>query len=84
MSRREADHFAQELLVHLAEDVRREHGELVGTIRIIKVADDLFKDLVIDGEPKGELVRGLGPAFLRSEVKQAGVVALVGPLEELA
>ncbi len=81
--RRQADDLAQELLVHLAQDVRRQDGELVGAVRVVQAAEDVLQQLVIHGETEGQLIGRLGTALLGSEVEQAGVVPLVGAAEEL-
>ena len=60
------DHLAQELLVDLAEDLGGQHGELVGAVGVVELADDLLERLVVDGQAEGQLVgrlrRGPSPA----------------------
>ena len=40
MARRELDNLAQELLVHLAEDVSREDREFVGALGVVKTPEN--------------------------------------------
>lgn len=46
-------------------------------------ADDVFEDLVIDGQVKRQLVRGLGPAPFALKAKDARVLAVIGLPEQL-
>ena len=81
----EADDLAEELLVDLAEDVGGEDGELVGAARDSRGRLRMSREeLVVEVEGQGELVGGFVAALLRLEVEEAGVVAVVGLLEELA
>ena len=79
----EADDLAEELLVHLAEDVGGEDGELVGAFGIVEPLDDVFQRLVVDLDLGGEGVGFFVAVFLFLEVEQAGVVPVVGLGEEL-
>ena len=38
----QADHLAQELLVDLAQDVGRQHGELVGAVGVVEALEDVL------------------------------------------
>ena len=79
----QADDLAEELLVHLAEDVRREGREDVGRLGVVEAPDDVPEELVVYVEGEGEFVRRFVAVFLGSEVEEAGVVAGVGLLEKL-
>ena len=79
----EADDLAEELLVHLAEDVRREGGEDVGRLGVVEAPDDVPEELVVYVKGKGEFVGGFMAALLGFEMEEAGVVAGVGLLEKL-
>jgi hypothetical protein len=78
----EADDFAEELLVDLAEDFGRHGGEFVGALGVVQPAEDVLEDFVVQVEVGGELVGRLAAA-LALEVEQAGVVLFVGAVEEL-
>jgi hypothetical protein len=39
---READYFAEELFIHLAEDVRGEDRELVGAVGVVEAFEDVL------------------------------------------
>ena len=49
----QADDLAQELLVHLAEDVGRQDRELVGAVRVVEPLDDVLEDPVVDAQGGG-------------------------------
>jgi len=66
----EADDLAQELLVHLAQDLGRQYRELVGTLRVIQPTQDALEDLVVQRQGRGQ---GVG-----LEVEEVGVVLLIG------
>ena len=84
VARGEPDDLAQELLVHLAQDVGGQDGELVRAVRVVEAAEDVLEDLVVHHQAEGQLVGRLGPALLGAEVEQARVVPLVGAAEQLA
>lgn len=77
------DHLAEKLLVDVAEDLRPQDRELVGALRVIEALEDIFQDLVIDLQVKGQLVGGRGRVFLPTEVEEAGVILVVGQEVEL-
>ena len=79
----EADDFAEELLIDLAENVRRQRGENVGTLRVIKALENVAQEFVVEVEAEREFVGRFVAAFLRLEVEEAGVLAGVGLLELL-
>jgi hypothetical protein len=79
----EPNHFAEEPLVHLAEDVGRQNGELVGACRVVDASQDIAQDLVVELEIRRQLVMGLGAVFRAREMKEPGVVAFVGAVEPL-
>lgn len=83
MAGRQADHFAQELFVDLAQDFAGEDREFVGARGVVEVAKDFFERLVVEDEPGREGVGRLGAAFFGVEVEEAGVVAVVSFAEEL-
>ena len=60
----QADDFAQELLVDLAEDVGGQHRELVRAVGVVEVAEDVFEQLVVDVQAGGQAVGrvGAGPS----------------------
>ena len=47
VSRGEANDLAQELLVHLAKDICRQHGELVRAVGIVKLTNDVLEHLIV-------------------------------------
>ena len=60
MAGREPDDLAEELLVDLAQDVGRQHGELVGAVRVVEALEDALEGLVVDGQLGGQLGGRLG------------------------
>ena len=73
---RQADDLAQELLVHLAQDVGWQHRELVGALGVVEAGQDGLEHPVVNGQRRGQRV-GL-------KVKEAGVVLFVGLAVEVA
>ena len=69
----QCDPFAQKLLISIAQHLHWQHAELVGTFRIIQLADNVFERFVIDGQFRRELVRMGSVLFLK--LKQSGIVA---------
>ncbi len=43
----QADNLAQKLLIHLAENVGRQHGKFIRAVRIVEALDDVFQRFVI-------------------------------------
>jgi hypothetical protein len=79
----EADDLAEELLIHPAEDVGGQNGEFIRGIRVVEPPEDLLERLVVDGEAQRESIRRRGAPLLLPEMKQAGVIPVVGPVEDL-
>ena len=80
---RQPDHLAQELLVDLPQNLRRQDGELIRALGVVQSTEDVLEELVVEAQTEGELIRRLA-AFLRREVEQARVVALVRAAEDFA
>jgi hypothetical protein len=79
----QADDFAKELLVDLAEDVGRDDGKRVRAVRIVEVAQDVAEELVVEIERQRQLVGILATVLFPIEVEEAGVLASVSSLEQL-
>ena len=60
VARRQADDLAEELLVDLAENLRRQHRKLVGAVGIVQALEDLLERLVVDVQAGRQLVGRLG------------------------
>ena len=80
---REPDDLAEKLLVDLAENVGRQDGKFVGTLGVVEAADDVLEGLVVDRQPGREFVGRSARSFSGLEMKEAGVVAIVGLVEEI-
>ena len=80
----EADDLAEKLLIDLAEDVGGDDGEYVRAVGVVEAAQDVAQELVVEVQREGQFVGRFVAALLRLEVEQAGVVAVVGRLEQLA
>jgi hypothetical protein len=80
----EANDFAEELFVNLAEDIGRKSGEDVWALGIVEALEDAFEEFVVDFEVERKGVGSFVAAFLGFKMEEAGVVAVVSMLEELA
>ena len=80
----EADNLAEKLFIDLPEDVGGEDGKFVRAFGIIEAAQNVAEQLVVQIEREREFVRVFVAALFFLEVEQAGVVAGVGVLKELA
>lgn len=80
----EPDDFAQKLFIDLAEDFRREDGEFIRAVGVVEPPDDVFERLVVDRESWRKVVGRFGTAFFGLKMKEAGVVAIVGLLINIA
>jgi len=78
-----ADHLAQKLLVHLPQDLRRQHRKLVGAFGVVQAFDDILQRSVVNGKRGRKEVGLLGLVLFVFEVEDAGVVARIGAAEEL-
>jgi len=76
VGRSQTDDLAQELLVHLAQDLGGEHREFVGGLGVVQSGQDGLEHLVVNGQRFGQ---GVGP-----EVKEPRVVFFVGLAVEVA
>ena len=83
MSCCESDDLAEELLIHLAQDVRGENGELIRAFGIVEPVDDVFKRFIVDRDVRGELVRFLVAVLFSLEMEQPGIVPVIRLAEEL-
>jgi len=81
MARRQPNDFTKELLVHLSENVCRKDRKLVRAVGIIEISDDLYKRLVVDVRSNVREIGCLSSVLLFLEMKQSGVVLLIGPVE---
>lgn len=77
------DHAPEELLVDLPENVHRQHRELVRAHGVVEAADDPGENSVVHAQIGRQVVGLLQPAAFAPEVKEAGVVAVVGLAEHL-
>src|SRR5439155_24848801 len=77
MPGRQADHFAKELLVDLAEDFCRENRKFVGGMRLVKAFKNILENLVIDIERGSKLVGGLFAVVFLVKMKQARVITVI-------
>jgi len=68
----------------LAEDVGGEDGKLVWAVGIVEAAQDVAQELVVEFERQGKFIGGFVAVLFPFEVEEAGVVADVGGLEQLA
>ena len=80
----EPDHLAKELLVDLPYDVRREHGEGVRTVRVVETAYDLLQGFIVNFKAQGDVIRALFTPLFCPEMEKAGIVPVVGFMENLA
>ena len=71
------------MFVNLAEDIGGQHGELVGTVRIIEAADNSLEGGIVDLEFGREIVGRLDPISFFLKIEQTGVVTLVRFPKEL-
>jgi hypothetical protein len=78
----ERDHLAEETFVYAAEDLGFHHGKLIRALRVVKPVDDDLERLVVDVERGRERVGRFVPVLFLEKVKETGVVAFVGALEE--
>jgi len=75
---REPDDLAEKLLVDLAEDVRRQHAELIRALGIVEAPEDVLEGLVVDSQAERQPIGSVGAAPLGLEVEEARVVAVIG------
>ena len=80
----EPDDLAEELLVDLAEDFRGKDGKLVGALGIVEPAQNILEHLVVNLQTRREVVGRFGSILFGVEVKEAGVVSVVGLFVEIA
>ena len=76
--------FPQELLIDLTENFRGEDRELIGALGVIEPAQNILEHIVVDLQPRGEVIGRFGSVFFLAEMKEAGVVAVVGLFVEIA
>ena len=44
------DNLAQELFIHLAQNVGRQHGKFIRAVGVVQALDNVFQGVVINGE----------------------------------
>ena len=84
MPSREPDDLSEELLIDLSENFRGEHGKLIGALGIIEPAKNVFQYLVVDLQPRREIIGRFQPVLFGVKVKEAGVISVVGLFVEIA
>ena len=65
MAFRQADDFAEKLLIDLAENVRRQRGKDVGRFGIVKALEDAAQEFVVEIKVEREFVRRFVAASLQ-------------------
>lgn len=78
----ETDDLPQKTLIDLSEYISGKNAELVWTIRIIEVLDNILDDLVVNFKMGGKIIM-IRPMFLRPEVKETGIVLVIGLSEQM-
>ena len=84
MPSREPNDFAEKLLIDLAENFRGKDGELVGALGIVEPAQNILEHLVVDLQTGREVIGRFGAILFGMEVKEAGVVSVVGLFVDIA
>lgn len=67
----EAYDLPKKLLIHLPKDASGKHGELIGTIRIVKLALNRLQRSIVKSQGKCKLIWRFGAIMLLVKMKKA-------------